>query len=239
MTPTSSNEMTLRVAAPRPHPEPRRPPQGFGLVEVMLALVLGLVVIAALGQLYAGSKKSYVLSDAMTRLSENGRFAVDFLANDLRMAGYLSCAGSATSIARNALISSLGNSINAPGDWRYQTAGIEGFEGGVDTPPSQFTDQGRPLTEQSKPGTDILVIRRTAMDLEYDVTGNNSGNHVVKLDLGHQFQAGEILVISDPSCTQTSIFQVTRVLNWDPLNQATPFDAIEYGSGYWPGPWKL
>ena len=58
-------------------------PSGLSLVDLMLALALGLVIIAALGQLYAGGKQSYVLSDAMARLDETGRFAVDFLATDI------------------------------------------------------------------------------------------------------------------------------------------------------------
>ena len=204
------------------------PSSGLSLVELMLALALGLVIIAALGQLYAGGKQSYVLSDAMARLDESGRFVVDFLATDLRMAGYLSCGGSQASIGN-----SVRNDASVDHSWLYQTQGIQGYEGSVSTPAPPLDFTGQYLA-----GTDILIIRRATLDLERSViqdcgSGINSlcPGGVMKLGLDHHFQIGEILVISNPSCTQASLFQVAQVLNLDHPQQVTTFDAIQYGLG--------
>jgi len=200
-------------------PLARRPPRGFGLVELMVALTLGMVMIAAMGQLYSGSRQAYVTGNTMARLSENGRFAEDFLANDLRMAGYFSCGGQSARI---------GNSVDGVGSWIYRTGGIEGYEGGVDTLPSE-------LMGQVRPGTDVLIVRRAAIDLERTLI-QRSASGMMRLGLDHGFKIGEILVISDPSCTQTSIFQVT-----DLVNQANPsvtdvFDSVVHDASVDVGP---
>lgn len=188
---------------------------GLALVEIMIALALGLVVIAALGQLYSGSRQTYRLSDALARLDENGRFAVDFLANDIRMAGYLSCGGESARI---------GNSVNGVGNWIYDTKGLAGYEGGVGTPPADFNAQVRS-------GTDILIVRRASLEVERRVILNDSTNGTIELGLDHGFQVGEVLVVSNPSCTQVSLFQVSGTLNLDPLDKSGKFDAVKYGTG--------
>ena len=64
---------------------------GFSLIELMVALVLGLVVSAAAIQIFASNKGTYRLENSLSRLQENGRFVVDQMINDLRMAGYNGC----------------------------------------------------------------------------------------------------------------------------------------------------
>ncbi len=64
---------------------------GFSLVELLVALVLGLVVSAAAIQIFASNKGTYRLENSLSRLQENGRFVVDQMINDLRMAGYNGC----------------------------------------------------------------------------------------------------------------------------------------------------
>src|SRR3546814_2620632 len=57
----------------------------------MVALVLSLVIGAAVMQMFLSSKTTYRVQDAMSRLQENGRFAVGLLAAESRMAGYMGC----------------------------------------------------------------------------------------------------------------------------------------------------
>lgn len=62
--------------------------QGFTLIEIMVALVLGLILLAGIIQLFLGSKQTYRFHDALSRVQENGRFALEKMTRDLRMAGY-------------------------------------------------------------------------------------------------------------------------------------------------------
>lgn len=61
---------------------------GFSLVELMVALTLSLVVLAAAGQVVLGVRRSFNLQDRLGRMREDGRFAMEVIATDLRRAGY-------------------------------------------------------------------------------------------------------------------------------------------------------
>ena len=67
--------------------------QGLSLIELLIAMVLGLTLAAGVMQIYVGSSATERDQDARLRMQENGRFALNFLANELRMAGYLGCLG--------------------------------------------------------------------------------------------------------------------------------------------------
>ncbi|MEX2576132.1 MAG: PilW family protein [Halofilum sp. (in: g-proteobacteria)] len=71
-----------------------RPPfsSGFTLVEVMVALTLGLVLTSGAIYLFIGHKQTYAMSQAIARIQETGRYATDLIGRDLRMAGHLGCA---------------------------------------------------------------------------------------------------------------------------------------------------
>jgi len=190
----------------------RRRALGIGIVEIMIALTLGLVVIGALGQLYVGSVKSHQLSYNLAQLGESGRFAVDLLASELRMAGYLSCGGSSARVA---------NALDGDDHWLYQTGAIDGYEGGVDSLPAE-------LIGQVRANTDLLILRRASSDQAQSVVSDDPANAVMELGLDHGFQPGEILVISNPSCVQASIFQVTGLRNIGNPQAPSLFDAIEH-----------
>ncbi len=184
--------------------------RGFGMVELMVSLVLGLVIVAAMGQLYSGSKQSYRTSDTTARLNENGRFAGDFLANDLRMAAYLSCGGPSARV---------GNSVDGGDSWIYRAEGVEGYEGGVDNLPSE-------LNGLVRAGTDVLIVRRAAIELERALIEKQTSPEIMRLGLNHGFEIGEILVISNPACTQTSLFQVTDLANQEDPTETQVFDSV-------------
>lgn len=61
---------------------------GLTLVEILVALVISLFLIAGVIQLFIGTKQTYRFHDAVSRLQENGRLALDTMSMDIRMAGY-------------------------------------------------------------------------------------------------------------------------------------------------------
>ncbi len=66
--------------------------RGISLVEVLVAMVISLFLLAGIVQVYLGNKSSYTFTTAISRIQENGRFAMDTMAVDLRMAGFFGCA---------------------------------------------------------------------------------------------------------------------------------------------------
>jgi type IV pilus assembly protein PilW len=62
---------------------------GFTLVELMIALVITLILMAGISQVFLSSKKSFIIQDTLARQQENGRYVLDTLGQDLRRAGYM------------------------------------------------------------------------------------------------------------------------------------------------------
>jgi type IV pilus assembly protein PilW len=62
---------------------------GFSLVELMIALVLGLLLVAALTSIYLGSSQSYRTQGSISQVQEAGRFAHLLVVPIARQAGYL------------------------------------------------------------------------------------------------------------------------------------------------------
>ena len=61
---------------------------GFSLVELMVALVITLILLAGIGQIYLSSKKSFTIQDTLGHQQENARYAVEIVAQDLRRVSY-------------------------------------------------------------------------------------------------------------------------------------------------------
>lgn len=61
---------------------------GMTLVEIMIAMLVGVFLIAGILQIFISAKQAYRLQDNLSRLQENGRTAIDAITKDVRMAGY-------------------------------------------------------------------------------------------------------------------------------------------------------
>ena len=61
------------------------------LIEIMIALLIGAFLLGGVLQIFIGSKQSNRMQEGLSRLQENGRFAMDFLSRDIRMAGSWGC----------------------------------------------------------------------------------------------------------------------------------------------------
>lgn len=68
--------------------------QGFSLVEMMIAMVVGLMLLGGVITVFAGTKRSAQMNSAMALLQEHGRFAMNSIVSDVRMAGFQGCADS-------------------------------------------------------------------------------------------------------------------------------------------------
>ncbi|GAB6067344.1 hypothetical protein JCM13664_06620 [Methylothermus subterraneus] len=82
------------------------------MVEILVALVIGLVLIAGVIQIYAANQQTYRVAEASSRIQENARFAMELLGRQLRMAGYRNNASQDFAMAF-ASVSFAGYSFNA------------------------------------------------------------------------------------------------------------------------------
>lgn len=65
--------------------------RGFSLIEIMIAMVLGLLLIEGVFVLFSVTGRANTTQAALSRLQENGRIALQAIGDDLRQTGFLPC----------------------------------------------------------------------------------------------------------------------------------------------------
>ncbi|SEQ83880.1 type IV pilus assembly protein PilW [Pseudomonas sp. NFACC02] len=65
--------------------------RGFGLIEIMVALVLGLIVVAGIIQIFISTKTTFQSQNNAARMQEDARFALSKLIQEIRMTGMYGC----------------------------------------------------------------------------------------------------------------------------------------------------
>jgi len=174
---------------------------GFTLVEIMVAVVVSLILLNGVIQIFSGTKETYRFGEAVSRMQESGRFAMDMLARDIRMAGYQGCAD-LSSIPPNVI-------ANDPPVTVFNSEAIVGWEytgSWAPTSPVQPSD----IMTKVKTNTDVISIKHASSE-SMKLTGNmlvdNANIQVLANTIG--VVAGEVLFISD--CETADIFRTTSV----------------------------
>lgn len=62
--------------------------RGFTIIELMIAITLALISIAAVGSIFMAGSNSYRQDDKLSKMQENLRFAMAQISQDVEMAGY-------------------------------------------------------------------------------------------------------------------------------------------------------
>lgn len=62
---------------------------GLTLIEIMVALLIGAFLLAGVIQIFIVNKQTYRVQENLSRMQENGRFAMDYLSRYIRLAGYV------------------------------------------------------------------------------------------------------------------------------------------------------
>lgn len=73
------------------NPQPASRQHGVSLIELMIAMAIGTVLLLGIVQVFSGTSNTFRANDALGRVQESGRFAMEFMRRDLRMAGHMGC----------------------------------------------------------------------------------------------------------------------------------------------------
>jgi len=123
---------------------------GFSLVELMVSMAIGLVLLATLLVVFANASSARSELERNSRQIENGRYAVELLADDLRVAGYF---GEVDVDALAAPAALPDPCSTVPAEWAAaMPIHVQGYDGGSGAPACMPADV--------KANTDILVVRR-------------------------------------------------------------------------------
>ncbi|HTN34687.1 MAG TPA: PilW family protein [Marinobacter sp.] len=199
----------------------RRSQSGLSLIELMIALVLGVVLTLGVTQVFLGSSKTYRTSDAVAFLQENMRFSLSRISRDVRMAGHSGCLvgepedhldKSATFY--NAALLDPGQGVigwEAAGTGLKDTLSISGFSVGTGTV-SNGTGDTAPTQISSKAvaGTDFIVLtggERSDVILDGNVSGVTD---TIKTKNVSGINKETILVAVTEDCSGGDRFQNTK-----------------------------
>ena len=65
--------------------------KGVTLVELMIALAISSILLIGVVTIYGSSKHTNIVGEEFAHLQENGRIAMKFLVEDVRMSGFMGC----------------------------------------------------------------------------------------------------------------------------------------------------
>ena len=117
VTPLQNRAMKSTCCCRVPSCAPRDRTRGFSLIELMVAMLLGVLLTAGMATVFSGSKRSSTLNTTLTELQESARFSMDSMVKDVRLAGFQGCAPTSESGATAIVLAS-----NSPTDNLHETA---------------------------------------------------------------------------------------------------------------------
>jgi type IV pilus assembly protein PilW len=131
---------------------PRGSQAGLSLVELLVAVALGLLVMAGLAALFANTSAARNELERSARQIENGRFAMEILSDELRQAGFYG----EHQVAATATIAAVPDvCATTAAEWAANMAvAVQHFDNGVGVPPC--------ITGSRKGGTDVIAVRRVS-----------------------------------------------------------------------------
>ncbi len=169
--------------------------RGLSLVELMIAMTLGLLMMAGLTQIFISNQRSFTLSQALAYVQESGREGAAILAREIRNADYWGCLSEASEVVSN-LNGGSGSDL------------LDNLTMGVQVYPD--TD----ATNQIVDGSHVVVLR--GIDANNPVQVDKvpaTGAASLHVSDASGLTAGDILMVSD--CEHANIFQATNVTNGD------------------------
>ncbi|MET0086160.1 MAG: PilW family protein [Sedimenticola sp.] len=172
---------------------------GVGLVDLLVAMLISLLLLAGIGQIYVSSRAANEYSDNLSRLNENARFAISLLTKNLRMAGHLPCEPLRFSsvVSDSAINDFIDFSRSIEGvDQVSDAAADDWYAGAVD-------------------GTDALkiIFSGDKEDRSFTVQSHVPGSAAIKLSSSmHSFKEGMYITVCDSE--HGALFQNSSSPKW-------------------------
>lgn len=181
------------------HPKSAWNQKGLTLVEMMIAMTIGMILLGGVVTVLISSKSTYRVNEAMSRMQENARYAFQLLSRDIRMAGYRGCVGN--NAGTDNVLSKATEFL-----WKLDQS-LEGFEatsasGWTPALPSEITI---PLG-----GRDVIVMRGVD-GANARVISHTSESADLAVAADSDIEAGNAVLASN--CQGATIFQATNVSN--------------------------
>jgi type IV pilus assembly protein PilW len=173
---------------------------GFSLIELMVAMVLGLLVVGAAIGIFLSNRQTYAATESLGRVQEGVRTAFELMSRDLREAAGNPCVNNLP--IANVLNNSTANWWSDLSQWGQAFQGYAA----EDTVPGLTTGTG---SAQRVVNTEALQLF-TANDNVATVASHNTGGATLTVNSAtHGLVVGDLAVVCN--ARQASVFQVSSV----------------------------
>lgn len=175
---------------------------GFTLIELMVAMLLGLVVIAGVSSVFLANQRAYRTSQALGDVQDNTRMAFEMMARDIRDAGLTGCSNE----GRVANLLNNGPVAGGSAWWANWSNTLMGY-GGSQIDPVTGTGAG---IGQRVAGTDALMLLG-GEGLGASVKVNTEPTALFTLnEASSDFKAGDLMLVCDPD--HAALVQITGLI---------------------------
>ena len=170
---------------------------GFSLIELMIAMLLGLIVIGGVVSVFLANQQSYRTNEALSDVQDGSRIAFEMMAQDIRHAGLTGCDGSSDGNIINVLKASPGGGGTATW-WANWNNALIGYGSGDPAPlkATQAVAGNDSLQLIGAAGAGLSVLTHTPATTLFTLNETS-------LDL----QKGDAMIVCDPD--HAAIFQAT------------------------------
>jgi len=176
---------------------------GFSLIELMIALLLGTLIIGGLISVMIGIKQTSSLNDSLTEVQSNGRFAMDRLSREIRMAGYQGC----LDFNDAQLMPSV---TNGPTTNLQNTAVYASVIGATTWAPAAPQDYKPPNTITPIVGSHALIIQRADSEVfNIDTSMLGESDNIKVQAPEYQFAKNGLAMITN--CEAGDLFEISDV----------------------------
>lgn len=179
---------------------------GFGLVEVLVAITIGLILLGGAISMLSTNKWAYKAVEHQSRIQENARFALETLARDLRMAGYVGCVDNLSKVTNN-LNGAVGTNLL---DAAVAIEGLENYDpAGATANKTWYPGANTTMPPGMITGADAIAIRYLdPTDANATVPPHMPAPAAaIHISPGNDLAMGDIVAITD--CDNADVFQIT------------------------------
>lgn len=176
---------------------------GFSLIELMIALVLGLILTGAAISVVVANRQTFRTVENHSRMQENARTAFELMARDIRAAAGNPCGA-------NQITNNLTN--NAAAWWaNFIANGLRGFDNSAAGDAAAGIVAVGNAAGERLAGSDALIVLSGNLDEAFIVGTHASAAAPPTFTLttnAHNLRQSDIAMVCDG--TQASIFQITN-----------------------------
>jgi type IV pilus assembly protein PilW len=193
--------------------------RGFTLIELMVALLLGLIVIGGVASVFLANQQTYRTNNALGDVQDSSRLAFEMLAHDIRNAQLTGCNNNVR--FTNVLLNGPANGGTAW--WANWGNAIVGYGPGVDDP---AVTSGTAMTNRvgTTDSIELLGAADTAMSVNLHSPSAATPNFTINGSAG-DLRSGDVIIVCDPDhatiLKTTKYTDATKTITYDATNNCS------------------